>query len=62
MLMLSRRLGEKIVIDGRITVVVQEIIGNQVRLGVVAPAGVVVDREEIHHRRLANPIKEKAHA
>ena len=29
--------------------------GSQVRLGIIAPGGVVVDREEIHQRRLADP-------
>lgn len=52
MLVLSRRVGEKIILDGRISVAVQDVNGNQVRLAIVAPAGVIVDREEIHLRRV----------
>lgn len=51
MLVLSRRVGEQIVIAGGITVTVVEIKGNQVRLGVTAPKSIRVDRDEIHQRR-----------
>ena len=51
MLVLSRRIGEQIVIDGNISVTVVEIKGSQVRLGVTAPKSVRVDREEVHARR-----------
>ncbi|MCI0682886.1 MAG: carbon storage regulator CsrA [Gemmataceae bacterium] len=51
MLVLSRRIGEQIVIDGNITVTVVEIKGSQVRLGVSAPKTVRVDRREVHVRR-----------
>jgi carbon storage regulator len=47
MLVLSRREGEAIVIDGRIKVTVVEIRGNQVRLGIEAPRDVAVWREEL---------------
>lgn len=53
MLMLSRNTGKSIVIGGNIRVTVASVNGQQVRLGIVAPAGVVVDREEIHLRRVA---------
>jgi carbon storage regulator len=52
MLVLSRRLGEEIVIDGHIRITVVEIQGNRVRLGISAPPSVSVDRKEIHDRRL----------
>jgi carbon storage regulator len=52
MLVLSRRVGEQIVIDGNISVTVVEIKGSQVRLGVTAPKSVRVDRQEVHARRL----------
>jgi carbon storage regulator len=48
MLVLSRRLGEAIVIAGKVRVVVAEIGGRTVRLGVQAPPDVIVDREEVH--------------
>ena len=47
MLVLSRKLNEKIVIDGGITVTVVKIDRNQVRLGIEAPGDVSVYREEL---------------
>jgi len=47
MLVLSRKVNEKIVIDGGIVVTVVKIEGGQVRLGVDAPAHVKIFREEI---------------
>lgn len=51
MLVLTRRLGETIVIDGDIRVTVVDVKGDRVRLGITAPASVAVDREEVHARR-----------
>lgn len=51
MLVLSRRIGEEIVIDEHIRVVVIEVRGERVRLGICAPPSVTVDRGEIHERR-----------
>ena len=51
MLVLSRRLGEEIVIDRNIHVTVIAVNGDRVRLGVDAPPSIVVDRKEIHDRR-----------
>ena len=48
MLVLSRKIGEEIVIAGNIRVKVVGIQGNRVKLGVVAPEEVTVHREEIH--------------
>lgn len=50
MLILSRRQREAITIAGNIEVVVVEIRGNVVRLGVQAPASVPVHRSEIQER------------
>jgi carbon storage regulator len=47
MLVLSRKLNEKIVIDGGIVVTVVKIDRNQIRLGIEAPSNVRVFREEI---------------
>ena len=47
MLVLSRKLNEKIVIDGGIVVTVVKIEGGQVRLGIEAPRDIKVFREEI---------------
>jgi len=48
MLILSRKLNESIVIDGRIIVKVLRIDKDTVKLGIQAPAEVAVHREEIH--------------
>jgi carbon storage regulator len=47
MLVLSRKVNEKIVIDGNIVVTVVKIDRNQVRLGIEAPGHIPVYREEI---------------
>ena len=51
MLVLTRSVGEKIVIDGNIQVTVVAVNGNKVRIGIEAPAYVRVDRQEVHQRR-----------
>lgn len=51
MLVLTRSAGEEIVINGTIRVKVVALHNQRVRLGIVAPASVSVDRQEIHHRR-----------
>jgi carbon storage regulator len=47
MLILRRRIGERIVIDGRIEVTVLHVRGGKVRLGFNAPRNVRVLREEV---------------
>ncbi len=47
MLVLSRKVGERIVIDGGITVTVLESTGSRVRLGFDAPRDVFIRRSEI---------------
>jgi carbon storage regulator len=51
MLVLTRRLGETVVIAGNIQVTVVAVQGNTVRLGITAPPAVAVDRHEVHERR-----------
>ena len=51
MLVLSRRIGEQIVIDGNIHITVVAVQGNKVRLGVAAPPTVRIDRQEVNERR-----------
>jgi carbon storage regulator len=51
MLVLTRRIGEEIVIDNRIRVTVVSIDGGKVRLGINAPPEIRVDRQEVHERR-----------
>lgn len=50
MLILTRRVGETLVIGDDISVTVLGVKGNQVRLGVSAPKDVSVHREEIYER------------
>jgi carbon storage regulator len=50
MLILTRRVGETVVIGDDVTVTVLGVKGNQVRLGVNAPREVSVHREEIFER------------
>jgi flagellar assembly factor FliW len=49
-LILSRKIGESLIIGDDIRLVLLEIRGKQVRLGIEAPAGIVVLREEIYQR------------
>ncbi len=47
MLVLSRKVGEKLVIDGNITVEIVKIKGNRITLGLLAPADVKILRGEL---------------
>ncbi len=58
MLVLTRKLGEEIIINGNIRVVITAIDRNKVRIGISAPPEVRVDREEVYKRlaEFAEPV------
>ena len=51
MLVLSRRPGEEIIINGNIRVTLVSVKGDRARIGIDAPGDVTVDRAEVHKRR-----------
>ncbi len=64
MLILTRRIGEALIIGDDVNITVLGVKGNQVRLGINAPKDVAVHREEIYLRiqqeKQGDPIAEEA--
>jgi carbon storage regulator len=50
MLILTRKVGEALMVGEEVTVTVMAVKGNQVRIGINAPKDVAVHREEIYER------------
>jgi carbon storage regulator len=50
MLILTRRVGETLIVGDEVSITVLGVKGNQVRVGVDAPRDISVHREEIYHR------------
>ena len=61
MLILTRRVGETLMVGDDVTVTVLGVKGNQVRIGVNAPKEVAVHREEIYQRILKEKDQEPSH-
>lgn len=59
MLVLTRRLGETLVIGDEIRITILGVSGNQIRMGIEAPKHVAVDREEIRTRKMSELKKAK---
>ncbi len=57
MLILTRRVGETLMIGDDVNVTVLGVKGNQVRLGINAPRDVAVHREEIYERINQEPLE-----
>jgi carbon storage regulator len=53
MLVLTRKVGEQIVVGDDVCITIVAIRRDRVRLGITAPKETVVDRREIHERRIA---------
>ena len=60
MLILTRRVGETLMIGDEVTVTVLGVKGNQVRIGINAPKDVAVHREEIYDRIKAEQAGEQS--
>ncbi len=58
MLILTRRVGETIMIGNEVSITVLGVKGNQVRIGINAPKNLSVHREEIYHRIKQEEAKE----
>ena len=58
MLVLSRKVGDKLVIDGNITVEIVKIQGNRISLGIVAPSNVKILRGELTEQQAKAQIAE----
>jgi carbon storage regulator len=59
MLVLTRRLGEAITVGDDVKIIVVDIDGNQVKLGIEAPRQIEIYREELYEKIKGYPFKSK---
>jgi carbon storage regulator len=62
MLVLTRKLGESITIGDNIKLLVVDIEGNQVKIGIEAPRSIEVYREELYQKIKGHPFKKQEDA
>ncbi len=60
MLILTRKTGEEIIVDGNIRITITGVRGDQVRIGITAPPDIAVHREEVWQRIRSNEEQELA--
>ena len=61
MLILTRKVNEKIVIGDDVTITILAVKGNQIRIGIEAPKEIQVHREEIYQRILSERLNGTGH-
>jgi len=59
MLIVTRRIGEAVIIRDDIKVVILDVKGKQVRVGIEAPEDMIIDREEVSERRRSGNWEER---
>ncbi|TFH02287.1 MAG: carbon storage regulator CsrA [Calditrichales bacterium] len=59
MLVLTRKLGESITIGDNVKVMIVDIDGNQVKLGIQAPRDIDIYREELYQKVKGHPFEDK---
>ena len=60
MLVLTRRLGESITIGDNVKIVIVDIDGNQVKLGIEAPRNIEIYREELYEKIKGYPFNNRS--
>lgn len=60
MLVLTRKIGESIIINDDIKITILDIKGKQIRIGISAPESILIYREEIYKKILAEQEEQKS--